>query len=405
MITDPAADGGEWICLHHDPIGVVKSLRANKRHILRNIHLDRTRVLARRFKEGRAHAGRTVFISDMRLVFISEVSDGAQNGIGGGLTESTQCRVLDDIGHLHESLDVSLAASPLADIGEDFQHPFCSLAAGGTLAAGFILAEVHEETRHIDWAHVLVHDDKTAGSHNGSKFGDIFVVYRRVEVLDRNHSSRGTAELSGLEFLPLWYASAYVVYDGPEGCPHGNLDKSDVVDVSCEGKDLGSLARFIPNIGEPLASFRDDLADTGHGFHVVQDARFLPETGNSWEGGPGPWHSPVALNRCHEGRFLSTDEGASALIDLKIKIKPGIQYVFTQKAVFLGLAYSYVKPAKGQRIFCPAINITLVGSDRLCGDYHSFENGMRVRLKHASVHERSRVAFVGVAQDIFDIVD
>ena len=57
VIADPAADGGEGIRLHHDLVGVVKSFCANKRHVLRNIHPDRTHVLTWRFKESRTDAG------------------------------------------------------------------------------------------------------------------------------------------------------------------------------------------------------------------------------------------------------------------------------------------------------------------------------------------------------------
>ena len=57
--------------------------------------------------------------------------------------------------------------------------------------------------------------------------------------------------------------------------------------------------------------------------------------------------------------------------------------------------------ADGQRILGPHINESLIGPHRISGDGHAFEYGMRIALEHAAVHERTGIALVGIADDVF----
>ena len=127
---------------------------------------------------------------DVVLVFLAEIADGAQDRIRGRLAEAAEGGVLDDGRHLLEELDVALLALALGDVRQDLQHPLGPLAAGGALAAGFILAEVHEEAGHVDGAGVLVHDDQAAGTHDGAQFDHLLVIDGGVEVLHRDACRR-----------------------------------------------------------------------------------------------------------------------------------------------------------------------------------------------------------------------
>ncbi len=326
-----------------------------------------------------------------------------RTGIRGRLAEAAEGGVLDDGRHLLEKLDVAFLALSLGDVRQDFQHPLGPLAAGGALAAGFVLAEVHEEAGHVDGAGVLVHDDHAAGTHDGAQFRHLLVIDGGIEVLHGNHAAGGSAELGGLEFLAFGDAAADVIDDGPQGRSHRDFHEADVVHVAGQREDLRPLALFGADAGVPGAAAEDDLPDVGEGFHVVQDARLLPETGDGGEGGPRSGHAAFALDRGHQGRFLAADEGAGALVDLQIEVKAGSQDVLAQQAVFLGLVDGDVQAVDGQRILGPAVDVTLMGADGLGGDDHAFQNGVRVGLQDAAVHEGARVAFVGVAQHVFDV--
>ena len=217
------------------------------------------------------------------------------------------------------------------------------------------------------------------------------------------HAAGGSAELGGLEFLSLGDAAADVIDDGAQGRSHRDFHEADVVDVAGEREDLRPLALFGADAGVPGAAAEDDLPDVGEGFHVVQDARLLPEAGHGGEGGPRSRHAALALDGGHQRRFLAADEGAGALVDLQIEVKAGSQDILSQQAVFLGLVDGDVQAVDGQRILGPAVDVTLVGADGLGGDDHPFQNGMGVRLQDAAVHEGAGIAFVGVAQDVFDV--
>ena len=123
---------------------------------------------------------------DVRLVFVSEVAQRGQYGVGARLAQAAQGGFLDDARELLERRDVLRLAPSLADLLEDLQQPARALAAGGALAAGLVLNEIHEEARHVHHAGVLVHDDRAARAHDGAHLGDGLVVHGDVQVLLRH---------------------------------------------------------------------------------------------------------------------------------------------------------------------------------------------------------------------------
>ena len=55
----------------------------------------------------------------------------------------------------------------------------------------------------------------------------------------------------------------------------------------------------------------------------------------------------------------------------------------------------------GQRVLGAHVDQRLVGADRARGDHQPLEHAVRIAFHHAAVHERARVALVGVADDVF----
>ena len=56
---------------------------------------------------------------------------------------------------------------------------------------------------------------------------------------------------------------------------------------------------------------------------------------------------------------------------------------------------------QGQGIFRPAVDVAFTGSHGIGADGHAFDHGMGIALEDAPVHKSPRVAFVGIADDIF----
>ncbi len=83
------------------------------------------------------------------------------------------------------------------------------------------------------------------------------------------------------------------------------------------------------------------------------------------------------------------------------KVKARAQDLFTQETFAQGLLQCQADPLHSQGIFGPDIDISLVGPDGVTGDNQSFDQGMRVRFQYGAIHKSSRVAFIGIADDIF----
>ena len=232
MVTDPAADRGEGIGFQQDFVGVLETFCPDQGNVGRNIHLDGAGILAGRLEQRRTDCGTAVFLMDVLLIFVAEIAEGAEHRIWRRLSETAERRILDDGGHLFEKFDIPLFAFALCDVGQDLQHSFGAFPARGTLPAGLILAEIHEETGHIHGAVVFIHHDQTAGPHDGTEFSHFFIVHGGIEMLDRDAAAGRSSELGCLEFLAFGNAATDIMNNGAQGCSHGNFHKPHIIDIT-----------------------------------------------------------------------------------------------------------------------------------------------------------------------------
>ena len=73
----------------------------------------------------------------------------------------------------------------------------------------------------------------------------------------------------------------------------------------------------------------------------------------------------------------------------------------TEQAVVARLLHRRLHALDGQRILRAHVDEAFVGADGVAGDEHPLDDGMRVAFHQRAVHECARIAFVGVADDIF----
>ena len=122
-------------------------------------------------------AGRTAVLQDVRLVFVAEETERAQDRVGRGLPQAAERgfpnrrRELLQVKHAPEPLQAPnfVAHGPLAEAAQDFVHPSGPLPAGRAFPAGLVPEELHEELGHVDHAGPLVHHHHSAGAHHGSQ--------------------------------------------------------------------------------------------------------------------------------------------------------------------------------------------------------------------------------------------
>ena len=112
--------------------------------------------------------GGTLLIADMGLVLVAEIADRCQNGVRGRLTQTAQCAVLDTLAELFQQLHIALFALALADAVEDLQNTRRADAARRTFPAGLLGRKAQEEPGHIDHTGAVIHNDHTAGTHDGA---------------------------------------------------------------------------------------------------------------------------------------------------------------------------------------------------------------------------------------------
>ena len=59
-----------------------------------------------------------------------------------------------------------------------------------------------------------------------------------------------------------------------------------------------------------------------------------------------------------------------------------------------------LQTVNGNGIFGTDINVTFIGTDGIAGNGHSLQDCVRVAFQNRTVHESSRVAFVGVTYNV-----
>ena len=145
---------------------------------------------------------------------------------------------------------------------------------------------------------------------------------------------------------------------------------------------------------------RDDPGDVSPGFDVVDSGRLAEQTGFRRERRTNVGHTTLPLDGAEQRRLLAADKGAGPLLDMDLEIERSPKDIFAEKAFFLGLGNGQIQAFDGEGIFGAAVDIGLIGPGGKSTDGHPFENRMGIAFQSGSVHERARVAFIGVADHI-----
>jgi len=62
-----------------------------------------------------------------------------------------------------------------------------------------------------------------------------------------------------------------------------------------------------------------------------------------------------------------------------------------------------MQPLDGQWVLGTAVDVCLARTHRIPTDHHPFDHRVGVALQDGAIHERSRVTFVGIADDVLDV--
>ena len=98
--------------------------------------------------------------------------------------------------------------------------------------------------------------------------------------------------------------------------------------------------------------------------------------------------------------LFTADESAGTVAELDIEIEARAEDVLTEQAVFTSLGDGDLQTVDSQRVFSTDVNQTVGGADGIAADGHSLDDAVRVTFHDGTVHERTRVTFVSVADDV-----
>ena len=124
-------------------------------------------------------------------------------------------------------------------------------------------------------------------------------------------------------------------------------------------------------------------------------------TGLEWRGRAGTRLAAFSFNGTHQRRFFPADKRARTHADFEVEVEFCAHDVIPEQAHFAGLVQGILQPVHRKGIFGAHIHIALVGTDAVPGDDHGLNDAVRIAFQYAPVHERARVAFVGITQHVF----
>src|ERR1035438_5485090 len=344
--------------------------------------------------QGRAAAGRTTLLVQVGFVLLAKIAERGGNRVGRGLTQTAEAPTADVVGEGLQLFEVVAAAVSFAEPIQNLEHALGADTAEGTLAAGFRLREFQEEARDIDHAVAVVEYHQPARSHNCASLSQRIVIDGCVGEARRDAAAGRTAQLHRFELPAVGDAASDLLHDFANGDAHGDFDQAAAIDLSGQCKDLRSPAGWGAAGGEGFGAVADNPRHTGERFDVVDDGRLAAEALFDRVGRPQPRHPALAFERLDQRGLLAADECAGAFAHFQV------QRIEVSAGARLDDCGAHM--AHRQRVFGADIQVALGGSDGVRRNGKAFQNAMRVGLEHGAVHECAGVAFVAVADDVFD---
>ena len=396
-VANPGANRGERIRLADDLIGFLVPSLLDQRHVPPGFGFQRASRLAGRADQVAADKGVTPLVKHMPLVFVAEMAERGQHGIGCGLPQAAHRRVFDDQGQFFEQLEMFGSPASPRDVVQDLVHPLRALAAGEALAARLVAEKVHKVLGDVHHARRFIHHDHPAGTHDRTGLGQRVVVDRQIKPAGGNAAAGRAAGLHCLDLRLARRPAADVVDDLADRDPHRHLDQSGVLDFAHQAEDLGAGVVLRSDGGVLLRALVDDHRDVGPRFHVVDHRRFPLEALLDGKGRALPRFAHAAFERVDQGRFFAAHESAGATHHLDVERETCAQDVLAQQAELARLPQGDVQMLDRQRVFAPHIHNALRRSGGVSPQQHPFENAVGIAFQDAAIHVGPRIALVGVA--------
>ncbi|VEU37183.1 unnamed protein product [Pseudo-nitzschia multistriata] len=227
------------------------------------------------------------WVVDSLFDVLLEVAQQSLDGPCGGISKGANGLSLDLPSNFLEHRDLALVCVSLLHPDENVLQPRGSLAARGTLTAGFVLVKVREPSNRGDHVDGIVKHGNGRSSERGSKGLEVVEFHQRLVtkllVHCRRRGSTGDTGLQGIPPVP--HATTVLLDKFLQGNAHGFFHDRWILDVAGNTEKLGAAVVFISKPGKPRGTtpkngWRDsDRLD-------IRDCGWAPKNANSgWKWG------------------------------------------------------------------------------------------------------------------------
>ena len=184
--------------------------------------------------ECRADLRPAFLIYDMFYIFITETLQGTDDRKRCTLAKATQSHTLNHICKLFQLIQVGKLALAFNDPLKNLKHTFRTLTAWNTFATALTLCKAHEETCNLYHTGILIHNNKSTGSHDSIQLLNRIKIKRMVNLVIDQTSTGWSADLYSLKCSTALKATADIIDDMAKTCSHRNLDKTSVLNGTCK---------------------------------------------------------------------------------------------------------------------------------------------------------------------------
>ena len=263
------------------------------------------------------------------------------------------------------------------------------------------MRELDEEAGDVHHAVVFVQHHHAARSHDGAELRQRLVIHRGIEHFARDAAAGRSAGLHRFDGAVLQPAAAHIVNEARERRSQGHFHQPGIGDLAYQREDLGARAFGAARLGEPGGTFQHDGGDVVPGLDIINIGWLAEQAFVGWKRRTGPRPAGQTFERRDQRRFLSADERARAFHHLDIEIEGPAEKVATEHAIVARLLDGIGQPLHRQRILGAHINDALRSARHIPRDDHSLQQGVGIAFDLVAVHVGARVAFVGIADDVF----
>ena len=228
--------------------------------------------------ERSADLGTALLVTDMLLILLTETLHGTENRKGCTLAKTAKSHTLNHGCKLFQLIKIGHFTSALYDFLQNLQHSLGALTARNALAAALPLGKAHEETGNLYHTGILVHNNQSAGAHNGIQLLHGIKIKRRIQLILDQTSAGRTTDLYTLKCSTTLKTAADIIDDLTERGSHRHFNKACVLNRSCKGECLGTRASLCSDGTEPVGTLYNDLRNICIGLYVIQDGWLAPQT-------------------------------------------------------------------------------------------------------------------------------